>query len=144
MDTLTLPARPDSLETFLCFVMEKAKQAGASDTLLYDIRLAAEEILTNIFFYAYPEKEGSVVLTFSSELNKEVSIEVTDWGIPFNPLAYDTPDLDRDFTEREIGGMGIYLMRNVAHRIVYQRSHDANHLTVFFRLSQDEAVSVPS
>ena len=132
MDTLTLPARLDSLETFLRFVLERAEQAGASAELLDDIKLGLEEMLTNIFFYAYPDGEGRVEVGFSARSDGKLGIRVTDWGIPFDPLAFDTQGLEQDFSEREIGGMGIYLARRVAHRMLYERALDANHLTVFF------------
>jgi serine/threonine-protein kinase RsbW len=137
MNTLTLPAVIDSLETFLGFVLKEAKQAGASETLLHDIRLGLEEILVNIFSYAYPDKEGLVELGFLVQLDGRLKIKITDWGIPFNPLAHDPPDLTREFSEREIGGMGIHLVRTLAHQMEYQRDCNANHLNVFFLLGRD-------
>jgi serine/threonine-protein kinase RsbW len=132
MDTLTLPARLNSLERFLSFVLERAEKAGASEERLFDMRLGLEEILTNIFSYAYPEGEGHVEVSFSIQSGGKLSIQVTDWGIPFDPLAFDPPNLERDFSEREVGGLGIYLARRVAHQIVYERTHDTNYLTIFF------------
>ena len=137
MDTLTLPARMDSLETFLDFVLKKAEPAGASETLLYDIRLALEEILVTIFSYAYPDEEGHVTLSFSAQSDGRLKIKISDRGIPFDPLALDAPDLTEEFSERKIGGLGIYLTRTVAHEILYQRDCNANHLTVFFLLCPD-------
>jgi serine/threonine-protein kinase RsbW len=134
MDTLTLPARLNSLNTLLSFVLQRAERAGASEALLFDIRLALEEILTNVFLYAYPDEEGRVELSFSEQADGGLIIKVTDWGIPFDPLAFDAPDLEREFSESEIGGMGIYLARKVAHQMVYQRTHEANHLEIRFRL----------
>jgi serine/threonine-protein kinase RsbW len=132
MDTLNLPARLDSLAAFHGFVLERAKQAGASQELLDDIKLWLEEILTNIFFYAYPDQEGQVEVSFSAQSGGGLRIEITDWGLFFDPLTFDTPDLKRDFSEREFGGMGIHLARNLAHQMVYERTPDANHVTVFF------------
>jgi serine/threonine-protein kinase RsbW len=134
MDTLTLPARLDSLQSFLSFVLERAEQAGASEGVLHDIKLGLEEMLTNIFFYAYPDGEGRVEVSVSARSDDTLSFRLTDWGIPFDPLAFETPDLELDFSEREIGGMGIYLARRVAHQMLYERALDANHLTVFFHL----------
>jgi len=132
MDTLTLPARLDSLETLLSFILKRAKNAGAPEERLSAIRLGLEEILVNIISYAYPKGEGRVEVSFSIQSDGKLSIEVTDWGIPFDPLALAPPDLERDFSERQIGGLGIYLARKLAHQIVYERVHDANRLTVVF------------
>jgi serine/threonine-protein kinase RsbW len=134
METLTLPARIDTLETFLGFVLTRAAQAGASEELLADVRLGVEEILSNIFFYAYPDAEGRVEVGFSEREDGSFSIRFTDWGIPFDPMAYDAPDLEREFSAREMGGMGIYLARNLADQMVYERLGDANQLTVSFPL----------
>jgi serine/threonine-protein kinase RsbW len=132
-DTMTAAARLPSLEPLLAFVLERAKEVGAAEELLSDLKLVLEEILTNIFAYAYPNKEGRVAVGFSTQVDGELSIRVTDWGIPFNPLTYEAPELERDFSERELGGMGIYLARRVAHNIAYQRTRGANRLTVVFR-----------
>ena len=134
MKTLTLPARMDALEAFLGFVLTRAAQAGASEELLADVRLGVEEILSNIFFYAYPHAEGHVEVGFSERTDGSFSIRVTDWGIPFDPMTYDAPDLEREFSAREMGGMGIYLARKIAHQMVYERFGDANQLTVSFHL----------
>ena len=134
METLTLPARIDALETFLDFVLKRAAQAGASEELLADVRLGLEEILSNIFFYAYPDAEGRVEVGFFERADGGFSIRVTDWGNPFDPMAYAAPDLEREFSAREMGGMGIYLARKVAHQMLYERFGDANRLTISFHL----------
>jgi serine/threonine-protein kinase RsbW len=134
MDSLILPARLDSLAAFHGFVLERAEQAGASQELLDDIKLWLEEILTNIFAHAYPDQEGQVEVGFSAQSDRRLRIDITDWGLRFDPLAIDTPDLKQDFSDREIGGMGIHLARNLAHQMVYERTRDANHVTVFFLL----------
>jgi len=134
MDILNLPARLQSLDSFLAFLLEKAKSCGASQELLGDIKLSMEELLTNIFFYAYPDDEGHVEVAWSAESEGRLRIEVTDWGMPFDPLAFKAPDLELDFAERDIGGMGIFLARQLADQMSYRRSRDANHLTVIFRL----------
>ncbi len=133
MDTLKLPARLDLLEAFLGFVLKMARQAGAQPELLADIRLGLEEILTNIFFYAYPSQSGEVELV-ATPMDRELNIRITDWGVPFDPTKYETPDLQQEFSERAVGGMGIYLARSVIHEMVYERTPDANHLTVRFQL----------
>jgi serine/threonine-protein kinase RsbW len=134
VDILKLPARLDSLEPFLAFVLEKAMQAGASQGLLGDIKLCMEEVLTNIFFHAYPGSDGRVEVNFSAHSDGMLRIEITDWGIAFNPCTFEATDLERDFCERNIGGMGICLARNLSHQMLYERSGGANHLKIAFLL----------
>jgi serine/threonine-protein kinase RsbW len=134
MDILKLPARLDSLDKFLAFLLEKARRAGASQGLLGDIKLCLEEILTNIFFHAYPDGDGRVEVGICAQSDGTMRIEVTDWGMAFDPLAFEATDLERDFCERNIGGMGICLARKLCHQMLYERSRDANHLTITFPL----------
>jgi serine/threonine-protein kinase RsbW len=138
MDTLTLPACPGSLAALLTFVLERAVKAGASPELLDDIRLALEETLTNIFAYAYVGEDGHVEVCFSTQADQKLSICVTDWGIPFDPLAFDASELERDFSARAIGGMGVHLTRCVAHQMTYERNDDANRLTILFCLEHNK------
>lgn len=136
-DTISLPAGLDSLEAFLGFVLERAGRAGASEEVLRDIRLAMEEILVNVVSYAYPDEKGRIAVRFWTRPDGMFGIEVTDWGIPFDPLAVAAPDLSLEFAERDIGGMGIYLARSVAQRMAYQRDRNANRLTVFFHSGRE-------
>ncbi|MCE5244854.1 MAG: ATP-binding protein [Desulfobacteraceae bacterium] len=135
-EAISLPAGLDSLEAFVGFVLERAGKAGASEAVLQDIRLAMEEILVNVVSYAYPDEKGRIAVRFWVSPDGMLGIEVTDWGIPFDPLAADAPDLSREFAERDIGGLGIYLARSVAQRMAYKRDRNANRLTVFFLSGQ--------
>jgi serine/threonine-protein kinase RsbW len=137
MDTLTIPARLGSLAALLTFVLERAVKAGASPELLDDIRLALEEILTNVFAYAYADQDGHVEVCFSAQADRTLSICVTDWGKPFDPLSFDVSDLERDFCARAIGGMGVHLARCVAHQMTYERNDDTNRLTILFCLEHN-------
>lgn len=138
MDTLSLPARQDSLAALLTFVLERAVTAGASPELLEDIRLGLEEILTNIFAYAYADEGGHVEVGFSTQADRKLSIRVTDWGILFDPLSFDVSDLEQDFSARAIGGMGVHLARSLAHQMIYERNDDTNRLTILFCLEHNK------
>jgi serine/threonine-protein kinase RsbW len=138
MDTLTLPARLDSLDALLAYVLERAVKAGASPELLDDIRLALEEILTNIFAYAYADQDGHVEVCFAIQADRTLSIRITDWGKPFDPLSFDVSDLERDFSARAIGGMGVHLARSIAHQMTYERNDDSNRLAILFCLEHNK------
>lgn len=135
MNTLTMPARLDSLEPLISSVLEKAIGAGASEALLNDIRLVLEEILTNIVFYAYPSGDGQIRLEYDWMGDGEIFITVTDWGDPFDPLSMKPPDLEKNFEEREIGGLGVFLVKRLAHGLSYQRGDGTNHLTIRFHVA---------
>jgi anti-sigma regulatory factor (Ser/Thr protein kinase) len=132
MDTLRLPAKIESLECFRSFVVERAENWGVPLEALLKVELVLEEILTNIFLYAYPQQEGHVEVECSSESGRGFCLRATDWGIPFDPLAQEDPDLSTDLAERPVGGLGIFLARQMADELSYNREDGRNVLRVCF------------
>ena len=94
------------------------------------LQLAIEEMVTNVIFYAYP-KEVSANITLAAESDgKELTFVLSDSGKPFDPTAKDAPDLDVDPMDREQGGMGILIVKNIMNEVSYQRLGDTNQLTM--------------
>ena len=110
MDTLTLPARMDSLETFLAFALEKAERAGASETMLQDIRLGLEELLVNIISYAYPAVEGSVTLSFSVRPGRKAGRRAYGSGDTVRPSGPRCPGPDAGIFREEDRRHGGYIL----------------------------------
>ena len=123
------------------FVIEKAENAGFSGEKLFGIELAVEEIVVNVFSYAYPKgREGNVQIgcLFCDNVFR---VQVTDDGFPFNPLLRAAPNIDKDISERTIGGLGIFLAREVADDISYERVNDQNVLVLSFILGSNNKVN---
>ena len=57
---------------------------------------------------------------------------VRDWGTPFNPLDSAAPDLSADISSRQVGGLGIYLVKQMAGRLTYEYRDGGNVLTLWF------------
>ena len=96
---------------------------------IYQVNLALEEIFANIARYAYPSQEGMVYVSY--EVNKEenkLKVIIRDQGIEFNPLEKEDPDLDSSVKERKIGGLGIYIVKNIVDNVEYQRINNENIL----------------
>ena len=123
----------ESLRDLEDYVLGELEHLRLSADLIQDIRLVSEEIYSNIVFHAYSGTEGKVRVRAFVADGSEFCIRFEDWGSPFNPLEHGSPDLDVDFAEREIGGLGIYLVRKLAHDIHYAREGGSNVLTVCFR-----------
>jgi anti-sigma regulatory factor (Ser/Thr protein kinase) len=108
----TLPASLESLEEIGAYVVGAAAEAGLDPRAAYNLRLAVDEIATNIISYGYAGGGGGISL--HSELTPDrLTIVVEDWGVPFDPLARDAvseEDLALPLEERPIGGLGIYLV----------------------------------
>ena len=67
---------------------------------------------------------------------KRLTVTITDDGVPFNPLSVERPDTDLSLEDREFGGMGIHLVRNLVDDVSYQRRIGKNVMTMMQILEQ--------
>ena len=93
-----------------------------------EIEIAAEEALVNIFRYAYQGQEGDVEISCKAEHGRTFIIEIIDAGMPFNPLSVSEPDITLDVGERQIGGVGVFLIKKLMDDVIYRRDGDKNIL----------------
>jgi anti-sigma regulatory factor (Ser/Thr protein kinase) len=130
MASISLAANMDNFDDILDFVQSQVEKTGFSKKKTQEIRLACEEIIINIINYAYPDKKGNIEIHCDTTTRggKGYQIKIIDWGIPFNPLSNPEPDTSIPIENREIGGLGIYLVRNVMDKIDYQRDGEKNIL----------------
>ncbi len=99
--------------------------------------LVFDELLSNVISYAYRdegEHEISIRIGFSGD---RLSVAITDDGVPFNPLTAKVPDTSLSLEDREIGGLGIHLVRNLIDDISYHRRIDKNVLTLVKQLDSE-------
>jgi len=102
----------------------------------HNVKLALDEILTNIISYAYADaREHSIVTRFHLEHGK-LTVEVQDDGRPFNPLNAPEPDTNQLLEERPIGGLGIHLVRKLMHELEYRRQNDRNILVMKLKIKE--------
>jgi anti-sigma regulatory factor (Ser/Thr protein kinase) len=95
-----------------------------------NINLVIEEAFSNIVFYAYTDKDKHEINISVSLNNKRLTIEITDDGIPFNPLSQQPPDTTLPADERPVGGLGIYLISQIMDEMHYARKKNRNILTL--------------
>jgi serine/threonine-protein kinase RsbW len=94
------------------------------------LQVAMEEMVTNVIFYAYPEGI-SADITLTAESDGEVlTFVLSDLGKPFDPTAKEDADLDVNPMDREQGGMGILIVKNIMNEVSYQRVGEMNQLTM--------------
>jgi anti-sigma regulatory factor (Ser/Thr protein kinase) len=117
------------------FVQTGGVEAGLPEGRIGELALLIEEIFMNVCSYAYPKggEHGVVTLTYSIPAPGEISVEVADQGVEFNPLTAPAPDLTLDLESRPIGGLGMVLVKTLAPSVAYRRDHDWNRLA--FRMS---------
>ncbi len=131
MESLRLTAESAGVTRLLDFIITQAEKAGFSKDESVDIRLGCEEVLVNITKYAYPETKGDVSVTCDITLpDRQLTVTIQDWGMPFNPLTQPQPDITAPADTREIGGLGIYLTRRVMDEVEYKREDDSNTLVL--------------
>jgi serine/threonine-protein kinase RsbW len=131
-ERLTLPATVDSVKEFREFVRRGAEAGGLATDDLGKLDLALEEILVNIARYAYAPESGDAEVAYALEGAGKLMVEISDWGRVFNPLEADPPDFTRGLADRPIGGLGVFLVKQMVGSLAYRRVGDRN--TVSFRL----------
>lgn len=142
MDTrgisLRIPATIESLGLVQSFVGEHAGRLGLGADLAGKLELVVEELVVNIGSYAYPQGEGDMEVdcVLSPDATRFCLI-LRDWGAAFDPLDRDAPDLEGGLDEREPGGLGIFLVREMADECTYHRNGDMNEFRACFALPQE-------
>ena len=94
------------------------------------LQVAMEEMVTNVIFYAYPKGTSADITLIAESDDKEVTFVLSDSGKPFDPTAKEDADLDVNPMDREQGGMGILIVKNIMNEVSYQRLGDMNQLTM--------------
>ena len=129
---LTLEAKVANLQQVLDFVDENLKSMRCPMKILMQIDVAVEEIFVNVASYAYALDTGSVTIRMDLLENpRTVVITFIDSGIPYNPLAKADPDVTLSAEEREIGGLGIMMVRKTMDDMTYEYRDGQNILTIF-------------
>ena len=132
MPTLRLPASMESFESFRSFVLRELASEKGLDGLVPQVDLILEEVLVNAINYAYPPGKGEIEVECLAEGPERFRLTVRDWGTPFNPLDRPDPDLSADIADRQVGGLGIYLVKQMASRLTYEYRDGGNTLTIWF------------
>jgi anti-sigma regulatory factor (Ser/Thr protein kinase) len=98
-----------------------------------DLRLATEEVGVNIVSYGFPDGGGSFAVTWNDDEAGLVRLQFDDDGIAFDPLALAVPDLTVPMAQRQIGGLGIMMVRKLMDDVHYARVSGRNVLTLTLR-----------
>ena len=137
MLTITLPASLSNLEKLLSQVSGWLESSGIPRPQTAKIELALEEALVNVCRYAYRQGQGDVEIHCRITDGRACLIEIIDSGIPFDACAYPAPELTACIADRRVGGLGVYLMRNMADQMTYRRENEKNILSLVFHTMPD-------
>jgi serine/threonine-protein kinase RsbW len=126
MHTLKLLAKIEHLPQWMQFIADCAQKYGLPSKRIREIELALEEVLVNVCQYAYPEGDGDVEVACTVDVQQRFIIDIIDWGIPFDPLSVEAPNLTEDLDNRQVGGLGLLLVRRLMDDVSYRREDDQN------------------
>ena len=127
----TFPAKTEALLDVLAFVEEQLEKYECPIKLQTAICVAGEEVFVNVAHYAYGGEEGDVTFAIDfEEETRNVTIQMRDEGVAFDPLKKPDPDVTLSADEREIGGLGIFITKKTMDTVTYAYENGENVLTM--------------
>ena len=130
MKRLKLPSNLDNLNIFLDFLKDFAGENGINQDDIQDVEFSCEEIIVNIINYAYLNNTGFIELKCGINDKNAIQVEIYDWGTPFDLLEAPDPDINKSLEDRPLGGLGIFLTRQLMDDVMYKRENDMNITTL--------------
>jgi len=118
------------LPSMLRWIRDKLRELPITASDKNKLEVVSEEILVNIIRYAYQGKIGKIEILWA-EKKPLVHIRFKDFGTPFNPLVNEKPPIKSlSMDSKDIGGLGIFFIKNLVDKIEYRHENGANILTV--------------
>ena len=132
---LTLDSDLGELERLKTFIDAFCEAESVREEACFQLQIILEELVFNAMKYGRCEpKEGAIQLMMRGQ-GDEVNAILSDTGIGFNPLEVPPPDLTGNVRDRQVGGLGIHLVRNLVQSIRYERRENRNFLYFTKRVS---------
>lgn len=129
---LVVSATLEELDHVLAFIDAELERHDCSMKSQMQIDIAVEEIYVNIAHYAYPpDQNGKATIRCTVGGNPlQVTIQFMDHGVPYNPLKKSDPDISLSADDRQIGGLGIFMVKKSMDNIHYEYKDGKNILTI--------------
>lgn len=130
-EELTVGAEEENVVSVTEFVEGIMEEAAVPMKVQTAINIAIDELFSNIARYGYSEKKGKVTVRVElTESPQSVRLTFIDKGIPYNPLEKEDPDVTLSAEERQIGGLGIYMVKKSMDEMTYRYEDGQNILTI--------------
>ncbi len=131
MKELRLTATRDSLDQVNAFLEEELENLECPPKITMQLLVALEELYVNIASYAYAPATGEALIQLDyRDEDSMILLILNDWGKPFNPLEKEDPDVTLSAEERDIGGLGIYMVKKSMDLFTYERKDGKNIVTI--------------
>ncbi|MBQ8227690.1 MAG: ATP-binding protein [Clostridia bacterium] len=131
MKEITVVATVENIETVTDFINEQLEAVDCSMKAQMQIDIAVDEIFSNIAHYAYTPETGNATVRIEIEDNPRAAvITFIDSGVPYDPLTQAEPDITLSADERQIGGLGIFMVKKTMDKITYEYKNEMNILKI--------------
>ncbi|MDL2239988.1 ATP-binding protein [Bacteroidales bacterium OttesenSCG-928-L14] len=108
------------------FIEQVGSDLNLDASLIMSLNLALEEAVSNIIMYAFPKEDHQNIKLDVNKKGSDLVFTLTDSGVAFDPTIKDDPDLDLSAEDRPIGGLGIFLIKQIMNEVTYSRMDDNN------------------
>ena len=115
---------------FLGGVAAFEREAQLPAPVCYALDLALEELITNCIKYGYDDRAAHEIKVSLRYADAELTVQIEDDGHPFDPTGAQEPDLSLPLEQRQIGGLGLAMVRRNFPVFIYRRTENRNHLTL--------------
>ena len=127
---LVLKNEISEINKLAVFIEELGEELNLAPDLVFNLNLVLEEAVSNVILYAYPKEEQQEIVLTAKMSDKNLIFVLTDAGKDFDPTQAPDADVTLSAEERQIGGLGIFLIRQIMNKVEYQRIDGKNVLTL--------------
>ena len=127
---LVLKNEISEINKLAVFIEELGEELNLAPDLVFNLNLVLEEAVSNVILYAYPKEEQQEIVLTAKMSDKNLIFVLTDAGKEFDPTQAPDADVTLSAEERQIGGLGIFLIRQIMNKVEYQRIDGKNVLTL--------------
>ena len=127
---LVLKNEISEINRLAMFIEELGEALNLAPDLVFNLNLVLEEAVSNVILYAYPKEEQQEIVLTAKKTDKSLIFVLTDSGKEFDPTQAPDADVTLSAEERQIGGLGIFLIRQIMNKVEYHRIDGKNVLTL--------------
>ena len=129
---LTIGSEIEEIPKISALLDECMHTYGFGEEEILDTQLAVEEAVTNVIVHGYKKLGGEIIVSCQISPDR-IKVQITDAAPRFDPLTVPEPELDGSIEDRDVGGLGVFLIRQVMDEIFYRYENGKNILVLIKR-----------
>ncbi|MBE5910464.1 ATP-binding protein [Pseudobutyrivibrio sp.] len=129
MEELRIDASMENVDRLISILDERLEAVDCPMKTQLQLDVAVEEVFGNICQYAYGQAPGEAIVRMNIT-EQEANITFIDEGAPFNPLEKEEPDVEMEAMSENVGGLGIFMVKESMDAVTYEYNDGKNHLTI--------------